>query len=466
MSETTTPVRELTVELPDTAPQVRITAGYGSAGQKTWNLRRPVTLIGSRRPAHIVLHDKDISAAHCVVVNTGVDVLVKDLHTSSGTYCNDARIDIQLLKDGDRVTIGGTHIQFAIQMPPHSNEDSGCGMKYADPTRFAQPVSLQLVHTDRTWSIEQAACLIGRHDAAQVRLDHTDISARHALLFRFLKGPAIFDLGGRTGIWVNGQRTSLAPLVDGDRVTFGPFGVAVQYGHAADSTASITNSAGKLLSNATVPIAPAPISDLQSKISNLQSQISNSQSQVTNLQSQISDSPSHSSNPKSQISNPVAGATSPDESATQPTFPDVPDALQTQINTTWEGLNRWESRLKADASIIGEQQTSLTRREAEIDARDAALRGKLHDVERFNEQVLARESDSASNAAKIQASLDDLIARQKAADERDRELVRRQEELQRRENALTQRWTRLQSTTCAKCGARLNLNAGQVANVT
>ncbi len=51
-------VREQTVELPSTAPLVRITAGFGSAGQKTWNLRRPVTLLGARRPAHIVLHDR------------------------------------------------------------------------------------------------------------------------------------------------------------------------------------------------------------------------------------------------------------------------------------------------------------------------------------------------------------------------------------------------------------------------
>ncbi|MBI4718161.1 MAG: hypothetical protein HY763_10180 [Planctomycetes bacterium] len=70
MSDTTLPIDRHELELPATAPFVRITAGVGSASQKTWNIRRPVTLIGSTRPAHIVLHDRDVSNAHCVIVNT------------------------------------------------------------------------------------------------------------------------------------------------------------------------------------------------------------------------------------------------------------------------------------------------------------------------------------------------------------------------------------------------------------
>ncbi len=94
MSEQVPSVLVPTWELPSEAPRVRITAGVGSAAQKTWNIRRPVTLIGSKRPAHIVLHDRDISPAHCVIINTGVDVLLKDLYTHSGTLCDDSRVDL------------------------------------------------------------------------------------------------------------------------------------------------------------------------------------------------------------------------------------------------------------------------------------------------------------------------------------------------------------------------------------
>src|SRR3989304_5845850 len=168
MNDQTTQIRELTVELPPEAPLIRVTAGAGSAGQKTWNLRRPVTVIGSRRPAHIVLHDEDISNAHCVIVNTGTEVLLKDLHTSSGTQLNKTRVNLAVLADGDVITLGDTTIQVAIQVPDSGMDDSGCGLKFADPTKFPGLVSMNLIHTDKHWSIEDAVALIGRHDDATV----------------------------------------------------------------------------------------------------------------------------------------------------------------------------------------------------------------------------------------------------------------------------------------------------------
>jgi len=227
MTENTPQLQEPTVTLPDSAPLVRVTAGVGSAGQKTWNLRRPVTLIGSSRPAHIVLHDKDISKAHCVIVNTGTDVLVKDLRTSSGTKCNREPIDIAVLADGDVITIGSNNIQVAINLPEGSADDSGAGLQYADPVKFTHPVDVRLMHTDRQWTIEDAVVLVGRHERATIQLDHDDVSMRHAVIFRFGDRPAVFDLGARTGIWVSGKRSSISLLADGDCVTVGPFGLSI-----------------------------------------------------------------------------------------------------------------------------------------------------------------------------------------------------------------------------------------------
>src|SRR3990172_5168445 len=191
MTDQATQIRELTVELPADAPLIRVTAGFGSAGQKTWNIRRPVTVIGSRRPAHIVLHDEDISHAHCVIVNTGTDVLLKNLHTSSGTRLNKDRVNLAVLSDGDIIVLGDTTIKVAIQMPDNKSDDSGFDLEFADPTKFSDPVSLHLIHTDKHWSVEDAVVLIGRHDDATVRLEHPDLSSRHALLFRVGSGAAV-----------------------------------------------------------------------------------------------------------------------------------------------------------------------------------------------------------------------------------------------------------------------------------
>ncbi|MDO8630680.1 MAG: FHA domain-containing protein [Phycisphaerales bacterium] len=241
MSQSDNVVEECGIELPASAPQIRVTAGYGSAGQKTWNLRRPVTLVGSKRPAHIVLHGRDISVAHCAIINTGADVLLFDLHTSSGTYCNKDRVCLAALKDGDVITIGDTKIQVAIRMPTGDADDSGCGEEFVEPTRFRNPLMLSLIHTDKQWKVEEAAVLIGRHDHAAIRLDNPEISMRHAILFRFGGGPVLFDLGSRSGVWVNGQRCEISMLVDGDRLTIGPFGIGVCVPDRKPSRSEISN---------------------------------------------------------------------------------------------------------------------------------------------------------------------------------------------------------------------------------
>jgi hypothetical protein len=105
-------------------------------------------------------------------------------------------------------------------------------------------------------------------------------------------------------------------------------------------------------------------------------------------------------------------------------------------------------------------QGGLTGRETEFEARDAALRGQLHDVSCFHEQVLARERGLAAQAALIQADRDTLAAAQKACADCEAGLAKRDEELHRREHVLAQRWSRLQTIICPHCAKPVNL--GQV----
>lgn len=52
-------------------------------------------------------------------------------------------------------------------------------------------------------------------------LDTPDVSLAHALVCLVAGRPAICDLGSRSGTLVNGQRTDLAWLADGDQVEIG-----------------------------------------------------------------------------------------------------------------------------------------------------------------------------------------------------------------------------------------------------
>ncbi len=224
------------VELPADAPRIRLIAGLGSAAQKTWNVRRPVTLIGSRRPAHIVLHDTGISEAHCVLVNTGREVLLKDLHTKGGTVCRNERVDLVVLKDGDVIRIGDTTVQVAIK--------SSIAPTRRDPTLLSRPEVVGLIHTEQKWFLKEAVTLVGRHDKAPVRLDHDDVRKRHAVFFRYGDELAVFELGKDESVRVNGVACPLSVLVRGDRVSIGPFGLRV--GPTSSVKASVGDSASKV----------------------------------------------------------------------------------------------------------------------------------------------------------------------------------------------------------------------------
>lgn len=431
MSPQAVAIREQTVELPADSPLVRVTAGVGSAGQKTWNLRRPVTVIGSRRPAHIVLHDQDVSNAHCVIVNTGSDVLVHDLHTGSGTKLNKKPIKLAVLSDGDVLTLGETNIQVAIQVPENASSDSDCGSKFSDPARFPEKVRVCLLHTNKEWLVEEAVVMIGRHDDAPLRLDHADISARHAILFRFGASPAVFDLGSRSGIWVNGQRCSLTPLQSGDRLTAGPFGLVVTTTEHVD----VSDPAGT--SNAT---SPAPVEPPREA------------------------SPFARAAARAQPSAPVPVVAPPTVPTPPPTAaaPEDPPAakpapLEENLSEAWAQLNSWRAQLRSGALALEEQQSGLAAREAELDARDAAVRGQLHDITRFNEQLTVREREVAAQMAQLQAELEVLQTGKKEAELRDADLAKRDQEVHRREQAIAQRWARLTATRCPHCKKPINI---------
>ena len=395
MNDNAIRVREPDLNLPSGAPLVRITAGLGSAGQKTWNLRRPVTLVGSRRPAHIVLHDRDINKAHCVIVNTGQEVLLKDLHTESGTLCNDEAVDLALLKDGDTLTIGATRIQVAIRDSDNGADDSGCGMQYCDPMQFPKPVRVRLVHAEHQWEIQEAVAVIGTQEGAAIQLDHQDVSHRHVVLFKFAGSPAVFDLGSRAGLWVNGERSSLARIEDGDTITVGPFGLSIHTGSV----------------RATSPATGAPSGDQE-----------------------VEPEPGQPTRPLSEIESELT-------------------TLHDSITNTWERLNSWQSQVRE--GLTDDAGAEVPDRAAALEAKDAELRGKLHDVECLHEDMARREQDLARDRARLQADQDALMVAQRALQEREKDFETQAAELQRRENALAQRWTRLRSATCPNCGKPL-----------
>ena len=82
----------------------------GSNVGEMYRLQPGETIIGRASTVAIQLGDDGISRRHARVVVEGTVVRIEDLQSSNGTLVNGARVDVQLLKDGDKIQIGSTTI--------------------------------------------------------------------------------------------------------------------------------------------------------------------------------------------------------------------------------------------------------------------------------------------------------------------------------------------------------------------
>ncbi len=420
------PVRK-DLELPASAPQVRITAGLGTAGQKTWNLRRPITLLGSRRPSHIVLRDQLISKSHCVIVNTGTEVLLKDLHTSGGTACNDKPVDLILLSDGDVILVGGTKIQVAIRVPESEKDDSASGRRFVEPMKFAKTIRVSLSHADTFWEQSSAIALIGRHERADIMVHHDQISARHAVLFKFLDGAGIFDLDSASGVTVNGVEVEQSKLICGDRLGIGPFTLALIWEEAEGLDEGLEDQLSPTLEE----MMPDETT-------------SAGEDELDLLSAGVEDE-----TPMTELMHSSMHGEAQQESLGE--IGSQLNKLEGDITESWQRLNSWEAKLQDDAQKLTRQDADLTARVLELDAKDAQLRGQLHDLSQYQEQLSNREQELMEQLAIMQQQRDEVMTAATEQDQLKQLNEQRAQELQRREHVYAQRWAKLKTMCCPHC---------------
>jgi diguanylate cyclase (GGDEF)-like protein len=89
----------------------------GSQAGKMFTLENDSADIGRDPTAAIVLNDQGVSRRHAQVhCADGRRVVLVDLGSTNGTYCNGAKISERCLEDGDRVQIGSaTILKFSYQ---------------------------------------------------------------------------------------------------------------------------------------------------------------------------------------------------------------------------------------------------------------------------------------------------------------------------------------------------------------
>ena len=196
-------------KLPSDAPSVRLSTRENASVETS----QPVMLIGNRRDCDLVISNSDASQLHCAVINTGDAILAADLGTRSGTFIDGQRISVGRLYDGCDLRVASEIIEVRMQNPPNANGAASCNSLNSPMLRMSSP--------DQQIVVPQLPAVIGRRHTCQIVVDTPDVSLAHALLLVINGRPAIYDLGSRSGSYVNGERVALAWICNDDSLRIG-----------------------------------------------------------------------------------------------------------------------------------------------------------------------------------------------------------------------------------------------------
>ncbi|HEY2902812.1 MAG TPA: GGDEF domain-containing protein [Polyangia bacterium] len=92
----------------------------GTSVGEMYKIESEQTIIGRGQKAQIRLLDDGISREHAQLVVQGDRVILEDMGSTNGTYCNGLKVDRKELVDGDKILVGSTTI---LKFTYHDNLD-------------------------------------------------------------------------------------------------------------------------------------------------------------------------------------------------------------------------------------------------------------------------------------------------------------------------------------------------------
>ena len=80
-----------------------------SAGEM-FKLQKDKTIVGRGPAVGVRLNDEGVSREHCAFVRDGDKMVVEDMGSTNGTFCNGIKVDRRELVDGDKIMVGSSTI--------------------------------------------------------------------------------------------------------------------------------------------------------------------------------------------------------------------------------------------------------------------------------------------------------------------------------------------------------------------
>lgn len=82
----------------------------------TISLTKGRSVLGRDKRSDVTLKDPEVSALHCAIDLYETQAVIRDLGSTNGTVLNGYVVKEDFLKDGDRIQVGGTTLEFHLTL--------------------------------------------------------------------------------------------------------------------------------------------------------------------------------------------------------------------------------------------------------------------------------------------------------------------------------------------------------------
>src|ERR1700761_2000812 len=107
---TITTAEPLTIRIQDSQPKLTVTRP--DLPPIVYELEQEYTHVGRSSNNEIPLPYPSISNRHCIFIQSGPDIVLRDLNSSNGTYVNGEIISEVILRPGDMIQMGSVMMKF------------------------------------------------------------------------------------------------------------------------------------------------------------------------------------------------------------------------------------------------------------------------------------------------------------------------------------------------------------------
>lgn len=416
--------------------KLSVTAKLATGETKSWSLLKPVTVIGSRRHAQIIVREEHVNRSHAAIVNTGAHVLLVDLLSDGGTYCNGRLVTRELLKDGDVVRVGSTDLRISIELPPNPVVPRRGIIAFDDPLKMPKAMRLVQVDTDEGWEIVDGTAIIGNCKQAAVGVHAEGIARAHSLIFATINGIGIMDLGSSTPLKINGNEKQMAYLKRQDRLLIGKVGLLVQFPRESGS-------------------APAgQRKGLPGDATGAESQCGSAPAEVAaQSHAQMEDGLLLNRGIEARTEGSPAAAVMDSSEALSTGQPELEtlgskiSALQEELAESWGEINEWKKKLILEHNNLSVREQELQNKEKEIRLLGAAVEHRSSRAADREQQCEQQQSELATSVAELEKAGADLDVRDLEIREQRAKLATVTSELETRQRECEQRQSEIAGRT-------------------